>query len=188
MIGLIRRKRYQIDTFGYGDIESVLKYGTYYSSRESTSEQGFRNNFILMFKRAVVRIDSYDMRSPISAVFPMKWYLQVSNDNKTWLNISVNDEPLCKETFYPNPSKKHCNGTQERRYDVLNSYGYFSFVKFVLIKNSIISSNEAWLDRIAFTGFELNGDYYLKHDCLCSKQYSHGFKLYYSLLISLSIS
>ena len=187
MLGIItRRKKYQIEAFGYRNTKDILTYGKAYSSRNSETEEGLRNNFTLMFKRAVVHIDSYDMRSPVSYVFPESWYLQVSNDNETWLNISVNDEPLCNKTFQPDYSRIHCNGIQERRYETINNAGYFSFVKFVLVKNSFLL-NKSWLDRIAFSGFELNGDYYLKNDCLCSKQYLRGFKFYYSFMISLMI-
>ena len=63
MLGIItRRKKYQIEAFGYRNTKDILTYGKAYSSRNSETEEGLRNNFTLMFKRAVVHIDLYDMK------------------------------------------------------------------------------------------------------------------------------
>ena len=181
MIDLIRRKGYQIDAYGYGNTSAILSYGTRYSSRTSNKDEGKRNSFILLFKSVVVHIDSIDMKYPLESIFPMSWFLQVSNDNRTWTNITMINDQFCDKTYNYDSSKLYCSEEQEKRFDAQEYVGYNSFVKFVLIKNSILR-NDTWIDKVSFNGFDINGNYHLKIKTVHSWKYMSIFGLYYFVI------
>jgi hypothetical protein len=153
-----------VKVYNPGETGDSLKWGEIFRTRITPRVSSDEDNgyFIVQFKKMIVHIDSYKMKSREDYLFPKKWSLYVSNDNLTWKSISENDDPLCKEdNIYavPNDYKDYCSKSEEFTYST-NHSGFHYFVKFVMRENSYHSSNNnRWQDCLAFRGFELIGSF-----------------------------
>ena len=147
--------------------DNLLKWGEEFYSRISPRLDLNENNgyFIINFKKTIVHINSYKMKSLKDHLFPKKWNLFVSNDNKTWEPISSIVVPLCQEkNIYqvPNDNKYYCSESDEFTF-ITNHTGFHYFVKFVMLENSYYANNR-WDDDIVLSGFSLLGSYTFDHN------------------------
>ena len=144
----------------------LLKWGTDFISRESEYSTNISNSFIFNFKEAAVRVDSYDMISTDSDVYPTNWTLSVSNDNKDWIIIDRKDQPLCNNAYIekqPIDNKYFCKKKDRFHFPAASCIpGYYQYVKYHMIQNSYYGTHN-WRDLIKISGFELNGDYLINN-------------------------
>ena len=156
-----------------GSRGNLLKWGENFCTRSSPRVDINENNgyFIIQFKKTIVHIKSYKMRSMKQETFPKSWNLFVSNDNSTWEPISYINEPLCKNDYIytvENDCKDFCRESNDNTYST-NHTGFHYFVKFVMLENSYYQYNNEWQDRINLNGFELLGvithDHYIYNSC-----------------------
>ena len=180
-----------VNVYATNDGNKLLKWGENFQSRISPRLDLSEDNgyFIINFKKTIVHINSYKMKSLKDYLFPKKWNLFVSNDNTTWEPISSNVVPLCQEKdIYqvPNDDKFYCSEADEFSFRT-NHTGFHYFVKFVMLENSYYANNR-WDDDITLSGFSLLGSYTFDHNNQLSCRNNRNNGICMLFLISLVCS
>ena len=119
---------------------------------------------IIHFPLSPINVQSYSLMTYKNDIFPTRWSLSGSHDNKTWTILSEVNEYLCSNYSLVNITemKYFCDEREIKHYSVNNSnQSYFFFVKYSLHENSFMNrTNSDWFYSLFTSGFDLNG-YYL---------------------------
>ena len=146
---------YPIEVIGKNNAANFIKWGTFYSSyNEDDTEYP---EIVIHMPLNPVKIKQYSMKSCEANIFPSKWTVFGSFDNKTWDTLSKIDEYLCTNYYvYSEIDRKiYCNGSQIKHYDV-NSNSYYHYIKFTLRNNTNYLKN-SFCYTLFLCGFEIKG-------------------------------
>ena len=168
-------KKYQPIVYSpYNLNENLLIWGSQYSSEFNKK---IDNEFTIFFQKVAIKVKSYKIMITNKDVYPIKWYLAVSNNNQTWKNISNVDEHFCKkenqESLYTASIK--CKINETRTFDTTDHQGYYQFVKFHLIENTYYETSDFWKKLIIIFGFKLYGNIFGQPTNVCKKHLSYAF-------------
>ena len=163
IIGKILNRRLNVDVYTNNSYAyELLQWNTRYTARPNVNDEKKFFSFIFYFKEASVNVQSYDIMTHNSNVFPTNWTISVSNDNVSWVLIDRKDEPLCSPEYFRLIGDKYYCTFMETKYYQLKypNKGYYQYVKFQMLENSYYGIHN-WHDTFAINGFELNGDFFM---------------------------
>ena len=146
---------YPIKVFGQNDAEKFLKWGIYYTSHQEDDTE--YPEMLIHMPLNPVKIKQYSMKSCAIDIFPSKWTVFGSFDNKTWDTLSTIDEYLCTNyyVYHEDNPKLYCNGSETKNYDV-NSDSYYHYIRFKL-RNNTNYNKDSYTYALYLCGFEIRG-------------------------------
>ena len=168
-------KKYQPIVYSLSNTnKNLLIWGSQYSSEFNNT---IDNEFTIFFQKVAIKVKSYKIMITNLDVYPVKWYLAVSNNNQTWKNISNVDENICKEE---NQETMHtisikCKINEAKTFSTTNHQGYYQFVKFHMIENTHYETGDFWKKLIKISGFELQGNIFSQPTNACKNHLSRAF-------------
>jgi hypothetical protein len=166
IIKRILNKKLTVEVYSNSTVKyRLLQWGATYRSRtNSTSFEDYRR-FIFFFKDSPVNVESYDIVTSTVDVFPIKWTISGSHDNKTWTIIDSKNESLCSPENYvsrDNGIKDFCSVVEVKHYSLTYpNREYYQYIMFHLLNNSFYPESSIWKDTFVINGFELNGDFFM---------------------------
>ena len=186
MIAKAQKLRHKVIVYATGNSESLLKYNDFYYSYENNAKNN-NKEIIFHFPETPVNVKKLKVKAA-KDVFPDKWEIQISEDNKIYETLKQSNEPFCKEKYKVSVNEKSfaCSVMDTNIFEISNREDQHAhFVKFVMLSNTYLE-NDYYMNLITFYGFELIGDLYVKYKH-CShqrKSFINNFLLFFSLLFN----